>query len=99
MRSASASAAVLLLLAIVARAMRRRWSPFVSAAALEVSVVCALFALWQLANHATHTNQTGGLSHGRTVWHLERWMHLPSETTTQQLILGHPTTVRLANLY
>jgi hypothetical protein len=98
-RSASASAAVLLLLAIVARPLRKRWSHFVSAAALEVAVVCALFALWQVANRATHTNQAGGLAHGRAVWRLERWMHVPSETSVQQLILGHHALVRASNYY
>lgn len=98
-RSASTSAAVLLLLAVLARPLQRRWSRFVSAAAFEVALVCALFALWQIANRATHTNIAGGLAHGRAVWHFERWLHLPSETSAQQLILGQHWLVRASNYY
>ena len=61
--------------------------------------MCALFALWQLANGATHTGHSGGIAHGRAVWNAERWLHLPSETSFQHQILGHPWLVRAANYY
>ena len=98
-RSASVTAAVLLALAIVARPSRRRWSAWVAAAAFETAVVCALFALWQVANQMTHGHEAGGLDHGRAVWSAERWLHLPSETSAQQLVLGHHTVVRAINYY
>jgi len=98
-QSASLSAALLAMLALGMRWVRRPWARFVTAAAGETALVCALFALWQLANTATHTAHAGGLAHGRAVWSLERTLHLPSETSFQHLILGHPWLVRAANFY
>jgi hypothetical protein len=104
-RSASVTAAVLLALAMVApllggrSASRRRWLTWLAAAAFETALVCALFALWQVANGMTHGHEQGGLSHGRDVWAAERWLHLPSEASAQQLVLGHPTVVRAINYY
>jgi hypothetical protein len=42
---------------------------------------------------------SGGLAHGRAVWRAERWLHVPSEASLQQLILGHPWLVRACNYY
>jgi hypothetical protein len=103
-RSASLSAALLVAVALGARwASGRHLMPrvarFVSAAALESALVCALFALWQLANAATHHAHAGGLAHGRALWRLERTLHLPSETWFQHLVIGHPWLVRASNYY
>lgn len=98
-RSASVAAGLLVVLAIAARPWGRRWTGWIAAAAFETAVVCSLFALWQLANGLTHGHEQGGLAHGRDVWHLERAMHLPSEASAQQLILGHHTVVRAVNYY
>jgi hypothetical protein len=97
--SATIAAAVLMAVAVGLRPFRRRWSSWVGAAALETACVCALFALWQLANRATHAHWDGGLANGRAVWHAERWLHIPSETGLQHLILGHPDLVRASNYY
>jgi hypothetical protein len=74
-RSASLSAAILVVLAVSVRLvsgrlLRPRWARFVTAAAFESALVCGLFALWQLANAATHHAHAGGLAHGRAVWNL-----------------------------
>jgi hypothetical protein len=103
-RSASLAAAVLLAAAYAAtltsrRLVRPRWTRLVAAATLESAIVCGLFALWQVANAATHHAHAGGLAHGRAVWHLERSLHLPSETSFQHLVIGHPWLVRAANYY
>jgi PAP2 superfamily len=103
-QSASLTAAVLLVVALAARVaggrlLRPRWARFVTAAAVETALVCGLFALWQLANAATHHAHSGGLSHGRAIWQLERTLHFPSETSFQHLVLGHPWLVRTANYY
>jgi hypothetical protein len=99
LQSATISAVVLLVVAVGLRPVRRRWSAWVSAAAAETAIVCALFALWQLANRATHTHIAGGLANGRWVWHAERVVHVPSEVWFQKLILGHPDLVRASNYY
>jgi hypothetical protein len=97
--SGTVAAAVLLVVALGMRPFRRRWSAWVAAAAVETALVCALFVLWQLANRATHTHHAGGLANGRAVWNFERWLHVPSETWLQGLILGHSTVVRASNYY
>lgn len=99
LQSATIVAAVLVVVALALRPVRRRWSVWLAAAAIETSVVCALFALWQLANRATHTHISGGLANGRWVWHAERVVHVPSEVWLQKLILGHPDLVRVSNYY
>ena len=99
LQSATISAAVLVVLALGLRPLRRRWSLWLAAAAVETALVCGLFALWQLANRATHTHIAGGLGNGRWVWHAERFVHIPSELWLQKLILGHPDVVRASNYY
>jgi hypothetical protein len=99
-RSATLVAGVMLAAWAVARQFpRRRSVRFVAAASFEVAFVCGLFALWQVANGLTRGHTTGGLDRGRAVWHAERVLHLPSERSVQDLIIGHPTLVRGANYY
>ena len=98
-QSALLSAAALLVLAVALRFSDRRWARFFAAASLETALVCGLFAMWQLANAATHHAHSGGLAHGRAVWRLERALHLPSETSFQHLVIGHSWMVRASNYY
>lgn len=99
LQSATITAAALVVVALGLRPVRRRWSLWIAAAAVETAVVCALFALWQLANRATHTHIAGGLGNGRWVWHAERVLHVPNELWFQKLILGHGDLVRASNYY
>ena len=98
------SAVVVALIMIAASAAarqlpERRWARFIAAASFETAFVCALFALWQVANRLTRWHTTGGLDRGRAVWRFERLIHLPNERSLQDLIIGHPTVVRAANYY
>jgi hypothetical protein len=99
LHSATVAAAVMLAVFLLARQVQHRWARFASAAALEIGIVCGLFALWQVANTLTRGHTTGGLRRGQQLWDLERWLHLPSETSVQHLILGHPLWVRATNYY
>ena len=65
----------------------------------ESSLVLALFALWQFAGSFTVMGPGGALARGRWIWHLERTLHLPSETALQHLFLPHPLLVQAFNLY
>jgi hypothetical protein len=76
-----------------------RRARFVAAASFEIAVVCALFALWQVANSLTRGHTTGGVSRGEWLWHAERVLHLTSEVSVQDLIIHHPWLVRSANYY
>ena len=98
-KSALVVAAVMLGACVLARQLDRRWARFVAAACFETAFVCALFSLWQVANHLTRGHTTGGLHRGHWLWHAERVVHLPSELWVQNLVIGHPTLVRAANYY
>jgi hypothetical protein len=98
----SAVALAFIMLAVFAVAHQfpqQRWARFVAAACFEVAFVCALFALWQVANQLTRGHTTNGLDRGREIWRFERAIHLPNERSVQDLIIGHPTIVRAANYY
>jgi hypothetical protein len=98
-RSATVTAVIMFAGFAVARQFGRRWTRFVAAACFETAFVCALFALWQVANGLTRGHTTGGIDRGRSLWHAERVLHLPSELAVQNLIINHPTLVRGANYY
>jgi PAP2 superfamily len=98
-RSATVTAVIMLVGFAIARQSTKRWARFIAAACFETAFVCALFALWQVANRLTRGHTTGGLQRGRSLWHFERVIHLPNELAVQKLILGHPTIVRATNYY
>lgn len=98
-RSATLTAAIMLVGFAVARQFSRRWTRFVAAACFETAFVCALFALWQVANRLTRGHTTGGLRRGHSLWDAERAMHLPNELSVQNLIIDHPTIVKATNYF
>jgi hypothetical protein len=65
----------------------------------EAALVVGLFTLWQFAGSFTVMGPGGALARGRWVWHLERELHLPGETSLQRLFLPHPLVVQAFNLY
>jgi hypothetical protein len=65
----------------------------------ESALVLGLFALWQFAGSFTVMGPGGALARGRWIWHLERTLYLPSETSLQRLFLPHPLLVQALNLY
>ncbi|HEX4657295.1 MAG TPA: phosphatase PAP2 family protein [Streptosporangiaceae bacterium] len=65
----------------------------------ETALVLALFALWQFAGSFSAMGPGGALARGRWIWHLERVLYLPSETSVQRLFLPHPLIVQAFNLY
>jgi PAP2 superfamily protein len=65
----------------------------------EAALVVGLFTLWQFAGSFTVMGPGGALARGRWIWHLERELHLPSETSVQRLFLPHPLIVQAFNLY
>lgn len=67
--------------------------------AQEASLVLGLFALWQLAGSFTVAGPGGALGRSRWIWHFERVIGLPSETSLQRIFLPHPLIVQFLNLY
>jgi hypothetical protein len=89
-------------LVVVTLLLHRSGRPRLRATALftrETALVLALFALWQFAGSFSVMGPGGALARGRWIWHLERVLHLPSETSVQRLVLPHPLLVQGFNLY
>jgi hypothetical protein len=98
-RQAALVAAVLAAAAAVLVTTRRARLGAIGRFTGETALLAALFALWQYAGSFTFMSPDGGLPRGRWLWHAERWLHLPSETALQRIILPHPLIVQFANLY
>lgn len=80
------------------KASRPRWR---SAAAWtrELTVMFALYSLWQLAGDLSIGQASGAVRRGRELADVERWLHLPGEAGTQRLVLGNHDLIRLFNYY
>ena len=85
--------------AVALRLTRRSRLTAIAVFAQETALVLGLFALWQFAGSFSVMGPDGALARGRWIWHVERVLHLPSETGLQRLFLSHPLLVQAANLY
>jgi hypothetical protein len=65
----------------------------------ELTVMFALYSLWQLAGTLSLGQASGAMRRGRDIARAERWFHLPSEASTQRMVLGIHALVRLCNYY
>jgi PAP2 superfamily len=79
----------------VIRSRRGRWPGVIT----EAGLLFGLYALWQFAGSFTVMSSAGAVSRARWLWHAERILHLPSETSVQRLFLPHPVLVQAFNLY
>lgn len=65
----------------------------------EASIIALLFSFWQIIQMVTSSD--GGDAIGRAHWieRVQSAMFFPNERSVQDLILGHPDVVKLANLF
>jgi hypothetical protein len=84
---------------VLLRLARRPRLSAVATFTRETALVLALFTLWQFAGSFSVMGPGGALGRGRWLWHLERVMYLPSETSVQRVFLPHPVIVQAFNLY
>jgi len=89
----------LLVASLVARRRPRRWLRVAAPFAQETALVLALYALWQLAGHLSVMRVDGALDRGRSIWDLQRALHLPSEQVIQAAVLPFSWLVQLSNGY
>jgi hypothetical protein len=102
-QDATAAAAGLAIIALTAGSARRHrparaWITW-GGVAREAAVLFGLYALWQFAGSFTIMGRAGAMSRGHWLWHAERVLHLPSETSMQRLFVPHPLLVQAFNLY
>jgi PAP2 superfamily len=98
-RQAAAAAGAL---AVARPVLSHTSKPKLTAAGLlagETSLLLALFALWQYAGSFAVLGPDGAIPRARWIWHTERLLHLPSETSVQRLFLPHPLLVQFFDLY
>jgi PAP2 superfamily len=98
-QQAAVAATALAAASVGLRASRR---PRLAAAAVfteEIGLVLGLFALWQLAGSFSVTGPGRALARSRWIWHFERVLRLPSETSVQRFFLPHPLLIQFFNLY
>jgi hypothetical protein len=98
-QEAAIAACGLVVVTILLRLARRRRLTSAAMFTQETALVLVLFALWQFAGSFSVMGPGGALGRGRWIWHLERVMHLPNETSVQRLVLPHPLLVQAFNLY
>jgi hypothetical protein len=62
----------------------------------ELTWMLALIFGYELARLVV-VDSSAALANARTLWDVERVLHLPSEAAAQRLVLDHPTLLRLVN--
>ena len=98
-REAAGAAAGLAVATVALRAARKPRLTSVSVFTRETALVLGLFALWQYAGSFSVMGPGGALGRARWIWHVERAVHMPSETPIQQFFLPHPLLIQFFNLY
>jgi hypothetical protein len=98
-QQAAAAAAGLGVASVALRTARRPRLSGAVALTRESGLVLGLFALWQFAGSFSIIGPSGALARGAWIWHAERVVHLPSETTVQRFFLPHPLLIQFFNLY
>ena len=98
-QQAAVLAGCMVVVTVLLRLARRPRLTAVATFAQETALVLALFVLWQFAGSFSVVGPGGALGRGRWIWHLERVMYLPGETSVQRLFLPHPVIVQAFNLY
>jgi hypothetical protein len=86
-------------LGLLARRARTTWVTGAGAVLRELAITLGLYALWGLAGEHATVHIDAALRNGRSIWHFERWLHLPSELTLQHAALHHEWLVKAANFY
>jgi hypothetical protein len=67
--------------------------------AVEISLILVLYSLWRIAGQLSVLHTDGAEARGKSIWDLERALHLPSELSIQHAVLPHPWLVQAANIY
>jgi PAP2 superfamily len=98
-RQAGIAATGLIVASVAMRAARKPRLAAIAVFTQESGLILALFALWQLAGSLAGVSPDGALARSRWIWHFERVVHLPSETSMQKVILHYPLVVQFFNLY
>ena len=84
---------------VTVRSRGRRWLEHALPVARESAIVLVMYAVWRALGEVSIMGTQDALARGRSVWHAERWLHLPNEVTLQRWTLPATWLVRFANGY
>src|SRR6516164_4659575 len=91
------------IVAVASRVARvaRTWTGWAlwGGVAWEAALLSGLYGLWMFAGSFTVMSPAGALPRARWLWHAERVLYLPNETSVQRLFLPHPLLIQAFNLY
>ncbi len=68
-------------------------------AARELALVAALFGLYEVGRNVAAGHVSRAFANAGSLWHLERWLHLPDEATLQAPFVSHPDLAHAANVF
>jgi hypothetical protein len=71
----------------------------VGAVAREAALVLALYAFWRVVMALRSTRLDEGLAHGRTVYDVERFLHIGNEADMARWLVAHPFWANAANTF
>lgn len=67
--------------------------------AKELTLILVLYSMWQYAGRWSIGRAGAAVDRGRRIWQLERSLHVPSERSLQQVILGHRGVAHWLNAF
>ena len=65
----------------------------------ELTLVAALFAVYELGRHVAADHVGRAFANAADVWHVERWLRLPDEATVQGPFADHGDLAHAANVF
>ena len=92
-------AAVLGAAGLAARRSSTGWVRSAGAFARETALVLVLYAVWNYAGKLSLVHVKEAFRNGRSVWGVERFLHLPSEADFEHALLPYRPVMRLLNAY
>ena len=64
-----------------------------------MAAMFGIYALWQLAGALSVAQANGAVSRGRDIARFEHWIHAPSESSVQRLVLPDHSLIRVLDYY
>jgi hypothetical protein len=65
----------------------------------ELLLVASLFGLYEVGRNVAAGHVSRAFATAGSLWHLERWLHLPDEATLQAPFVTHPDLAHAANVF
>lgn len=84
---------------IAARWSSHGWVRSAGAFARETALVLVLYAVWNYAGKLALVHVDEAFANGRSVWDVERFLHLPSEVDFEHALVPYPWLMRSLNSY